>query len=70
MGKKAIIVVVVALAVLAVGLRWFLLPRQANDPRLHLNVVRETVEQGQPVVFSGLREGPIGELKLVDSRGS
>ena len=57
MEKKAIIVVVVALAVLAVGLTWFLLPRQANDPRLHLNVVRQTVEQGQPVVFFRVEGG-------------
>jgi hypothetical protein len=57
MGKKAIIVVVVALAVLAVGLTWFLLPRQTIDPRLHLNVVRKTVEQGQPVFFFRVEGG-------------
>ena len=33
------------------GLTWFLWPRHPNDPILHLRIIRQTLENGRPVVF-------------------
>ena len=49
---------------LAAGLGWFLWPRQTNDPRLHLKVVRQTVEQGKPVAFFRVEGGTNRRIAL------
>jgi hypothetical protein len=51
MKRRTRLVVVLAALGLVVGLAWFNWPRHAEGPLLRLKIVRQTEEQGKPVVF-------------------
>ena len=51
MKRRRVFVGVLAVLVLAAGLGWYFWPRHNNGPLLRLKVIRQSVEQGKPVVF-------------------
>jgi hypothetical protein len=51
MKGRTLYVSILAAVALAISLAWFFWPRHINGPLLRLKIVRQTVEQGRPVVF-------------------
>jgi hypothetical protein len=54
MRRRLVIIPVLGLAV---GLAWLIWPRHTNDPLLRLKIVRQTVENGKPVVLFRVEVG-------------